>query len=852
MKVAMLVTSFFAVAAVETRFLGITGQQPANLFPVPNVQGTSEALWGTFSPKGDGKILGQGAFKLFVSERDQIVCRANRLVSRGNVRLADSFRARAFICSKSEFGGGVAVFLTNFSAREAFALGIRFVALHESSTVSGPSEGIPSEVPNHIVPRGGKPLPPPDTGTTSSTEPKSVAVEQLQARLAQLFVLGASSVGSGSSVRLREALARIADRSRQESIVKAFWETLAAGMRLGASVQCLKRLKDAPIPQEYAGLEAAFEARLRSLAAEQGVVFRSGQHRLAMLLGSQATGGLPLPADMFVLTEYRTYFEEVYASRDLPLRLRLLGLTLPLRFREVQLAARSLEAAEDWWDAVRAGLAEGRVSGAMLFRALEELQRQEQALIESVCRYNQEIAEYALGVAEAGLAADTLAWMLIGKRATQPEVAPVEMRAQLGEGASPLSPPTGVTPATHTAPSNNLASDVQLGWQKLPPTGSSSGNAPGSSPTPQPEVTPGGLDQAGLPPVSIQTQPVVPVEETEGRAELSIPPPPLDAPPGGESGLSSSEMNPSTPGRLDLLQNGKFQNVEREHHVVQKPVLTTESALLRQFPGLQVAPRQRRLPFLAELLFQPVTKTLEFPGQTESLDVRASSLEDCLGRSDVAMRLAVVQTYWALARAWAERNLIDSQEELILQVAALAFENRNLPGMAEGYLHLRVVERSLELDRAQASLAIARADQRLSHLLKLPPRKEVFLPSTIPYVGEYPLGEVGLATAQGKDPSMPAMEEQISGHREVLKLTLEAVLEADKAWGATLARFSSGGCPLEEVLAAWEMLYQAQRQWISQVIDYNLAIAEYADLVLSKELPPRQFAAALMGGEKEM
>lgn len=719
--------------------------------------------------------------------------------------------------------------------------------------ISRGTEGSRSEgtfaPPQRIEAPGSKPIPPSGAtteGQTGATSP----TERLQARLAQLFALGAPYGEPSKPLRLREALGRTADRSRQVQIAHTFWEALAAGMRVGATLQSLKRLKDAPVPIEWGNVEAALEARLRATLAQQAAQFRACQRRLAAELGSRELQPLPMPADMFVLGEYRTYYEEVYAPRALPLRVHQLGRTLPIRAAQISAAGSAIEAAEDWWAAAQAGLVERKVPCAMFFAALEDVYRQEQALIDLACRYNQEIAEYALGVAEASVGADTLAMMLIGRRATQSEVAPAGSVGEFGRPMVPLRPDGAVAPATHAVPLEDKGGVSPSGWQEIPRTeiprtGPATGSGQLMPESPADTRSPRNTDPEGdASPLMIQTQPVVPVDP--GRSA----PAPKSLPTGSSEALEPLSLPP--PEGIKPLERGNLSHGEpipplnENRYFVRRPILEPDVSVFRRFPGLQWPASAGAVRSVAELLIQPPGVNPAVPGASETWSIRPYSLEECVQRSRAENRLAAVETYWQLARSWAESNICETEDQLLSELAAVAFEHRHMPGLPEGFLLLRASQRSLEVAKADALIRLAEEDRKLTHLLGLPPSKELVLPTTVAHVGGYVLDWERLPPEKQGDPVVAGLAESIRASRDVLELRLHALAKADEAWAATLASFLRGGCSVQDVLYALQLLSDAERAWITQLVDYNIAIARYAHRVLPDTLSPQEFTAALV------
>ncbi len=675
-------------------------------------------------------------------------------------------------------------------------------------------------------------------GGEDSARDETLAWEQLRARLAQLFVLGMGRLGETKPVRLRVALAKVADTARREAMVKVYWETVAAGIKTGLWSDYLEQLRSAPIPATDINLVRAVEARARWEAERAFLDLRSAQARLAELLSWPRSEPPPLPGDLFLLSEYRTYYEEVYSRQGLPLRIHLLGRTIPLRWRELQAAVAALKPAEDWRVAAVQALSQGKGSTMEFLRAAECRLEAELGIVESLCAYNQEIAEYALSVAGAGLSPDSIAAMLIGRRALEEAGAPGTMLGQSELNRRGVLPPVSegsgrgmVSPALHLegVPRREAGAVPQgetppsSGWQQLPPppgdlqatppaggSGSSGGAAAGGS---------SGENFRGA--IGVQTEPLLPVDGN---------PPPSGTGPQGELGQSAG------------AGAGAFQG-ERQAF---RPVVPGQSRALRRFAGLEGLESAVARRMTTGWMFGVFAERLAGFGSVSPLPVTAWELRDCLDRAGSGDRLAVVQTYWELARLWAYWFLLEDQIAFAEEWAVFLFQNSHLPGNAEGFLRLRAWRYQLQAEQNKWERAIVETQGRLSQWLGLPQGRDLLLPSTLPHVGGYDLQWQRLPESQKEDPRFQGLAVRVAGTAQTLPVALEAIGLADTAWAEELESFYSRGHDITKLLEVTELYLDLQRRWIDQVIEYNRAIAEYADATVSRDVPPRRFAASLI------
>ncbi|MCS7238458.1 MAG: hypothetical protein NZ899_09320 [Thermoguttaceae bacterium] len=719
---------------------------------------------------------------------------------------------------------------------------------------TSPQPTVPPSLPAETLP-GQAPSTPPVASQPPDSSDKLArsSPEGVRAHLAELFLLGATEAESPRPVRLLEALQRSGQRDRQEALVTTFWDTLAAGMYVGSLLRAAERLKTVSIPPQATALAEAYEAQLGWQIRRAALQLRTAQHKLAAMVGPQSGQGLPLPGDMFVVSEYRTYYQEVYSGKSLPLRVHQLGRTLPLRAAEVIAAAKALEAAEDWWTACSVSLAEGRGSVPHFFAAFESVVSREKELIDTVCLYNKEIAEYAFGVASPSVPPDTLASMLIGKRALAEEVAPANPTASF-PGIRPLRRASSeVAPAAHLEAIPDADSPT-AGWQKIPPssgvlpavTDSSAGGQ--SAPPATSSGAPGASET-----MSIQSGPVVPVEPQsaqpadQGQHQASAGSTQSETTSAGAKGSSPlpapPEASPGTP-----VTEG-----QRSPYFVRRPVLPSAPEALCRFPALQALTGLAALRSVTPVLFQfdgtdlplqagdPPTVTT-----AEPVEIRRLTLEQCLLRAATSERLRTSRAYWRLAESWARLKSTAHHLNAVAEILTTLFEARDLPGVGEQYLHVRAVEQLLRFRELSLTNTLLNADQELKLLTDLPGTSEVLMPATVPHTGAYELDWDRLSARRREDPALRGLARRVNEYQQSLGATAEMLSKADRAAASALADFYAGKGDPAQALSGLELYFNAEQNVISHIVEYNLAIAEYADAVLPAGIAPEQFARALV------
>ena len=214
-------------------------------------------------------------------------------------------------------------------------------------------------------------------------------------------------------------------------------------------------------PVQAGGDEAA-ELRLARASAsaalqeaEAGAV--AAQHELAGLMspaaGSPSPPPLP-PADRPHVGAYHTYFNELFGAGPAPGRTRLIDRAMPLRRAAIAAHAVALQASEDALAAALEARAAGQTPCRRCVNCLDEHRRQQQEFMASVCRYNHDIADYALTVAGPGTGSEALVAMLIrtNREAIQPSTGTEPGRVVPASANEPAAQPTRAEPIPKNPP----------------------------------------------------------------------------------------------------------------------------------------------------------------------------------------------------------------------------------------------------------------------------------------------------------------------------------------------------------------------------------------------------------------
>jgi hypothetical protein len=579
--------------------------------------------------------------------------------------------------------------------------------------------------------------------------------------------------------------------------------------------------------------QAVAVAQLR----EAEVQITSAQHDLAEILLLVPGTPLPLPADQPLVGPYRTRFSELFAGRNAPQHAQALDQTLPLRSRAVENHAAALLAAEDALDAAIELQAGGQGRLASVIAALDAQIRQQRAFLAAVCRYNHDIADYALAV----VSPQTTPELLVGTL--------IKQNRPAGQPVRPL-PTTATRPAAYQEP---IATPVGSG-AGVPPASGSIPNRP------TPAVRPGGA--AG------QTPPaVLPI-----RAEDSAPIPATSlAPPNSPRGTGHDEIRLAPPqesaiplvpdkpaGSLPPAKDAKSADGPTTRST-QKPIGERgppQSSALEVHPGLQAMTPAERTAKLTLALFHdpnlpsvgraqaPSTggRSVDLPTASEGRpppEGRPVRLIDCIRPVPMSSRAKAIESYWNARQMAAEyQSLVEQVQWLEALRPTLSVQD---PPSPTAMLSFRTVRMAVEADRADAEADCTAAKFQLADIAGLETKISLPRPVSVPFVGRLPLGASRAPswTQRRLEATIPRREQAISDQAAV-------VVEADAARAASTADFLAGQSSVERVLAGIEVQARETSAFLRAVTEYNRALSQYAIATLPANTEAEKLVAALM------
>jgi hypothetical protein len=269
--------------------------------------------------------------------------------------------------------------------------------------------------------------------------------------LSQALVPPKSGALEGRPISLGEALARRADRESQLRITHAYWKLAVATAAYHYAVSENARVWDVQAPRrDDAALVNSIRAAAKAKVHEAQLVALTSQHELSDLLGLGTGAALPLVYDPPHAGAYATRLDELFAGRAVPVRMRQIHGTLPALRQAIQARAQAVFEANQAFEAAQTGLANGGARVEDWLARLNHLGQQRQALLAVVRAYNDDIADYALTVAQAGTPAADLVPMLIRPRQT----VAIKTRVSLNEQPTPAQQPLPARTADGFRPRN--------------------------------------------------------------------------------------------------------------------------------------------------------------------------------------------------------------------------------------------------------------------------------------------------------------------------------------------------------------------------------------------------------------
>ena len=256
----------------------------------------------------------------------------------------------------------------------------------------------------------------------------------------------ASAGVEGVDVSLLQIMNRLEDSASRQRAVQAYWQLVSALAERNYAHDESRTLSSLP-PAATRGdqsLSQAEQSRAAAREAEAELNLLERQEELAEAM-ALAADQLPRPIDVPFIGVYRTNLETIFASRNVPRRLRQIDRALPRQLEVITRRAESIAAAEQAIGELARSYQQSGNGLASLLVAIQDLSQQRRSLVADVVSYNSDIAEYALAVVGPTTAPETLVGTLILSDPTaQPALlADSRVRPASAEGPAKAAIPAG-------------------------------------------------------------------------------------------------------------------------------------------------------------------------------------------------------------------------------------------------------------------------------------------------------------------------------------------------------------------------------------------------------------------------
>lgn len=751
-----------------------------------------------------------------------------------------------------------------------------------SATANVVDPGSSSAVPNGEVTADNADEPKASETSAQDSEPSEPARKLVRRLMAWDDALELE----GQPLRLSEALTPASDRQQQLRVARHYWELAAAvanyRVRLGA-LGMLENLK--PREEDRIQWTAAMgEATARLNEAELAVV--ETQHQLAdtaMLLTAE---GLPLPADVPHVGHYRTYFEQIFASRAAPASLWRIYRSMPIERRAIDTWCDAANSAESVAQGFGLAYRNRTVPLHDVVAGLDAWQNLQRRFVAAVLKYNHDIAEYALTAVPGPRPVEDLTAMLIevqdrATTHTEPETASPTSAARRDSGvqAARLDQPAGRLPrasrannqptlapprpdSTKTEPKPS-APDAQVSDTAETGTGapetttrvegdspsvavprripssipSDRGsriprNATSAGPETQPagEQVPAMKSPAATPPADDQTRPLAPIPDAPGTTSTEERRP-------ASTFAESNANTPTAPGKQNAAgPNETSRRANRPSSVVP----TTWAAMYSGLVDLGNAAQAKQL--AAGLHWDRALP--DAGGDSLSLEaaLQTASREQC----NEAIRL-----YWLARQHAAEYQALGLSLESLQELEQLG---RAAPDDAAATLDRAALETAMketEASRMTAEIAWQETRCQLADLLGMPLNEPWPVPVTAPHAGPYLLNSDKVEKALAESWAFRRLEAAVPKAFAVICGRAAAVVQTD----SLRTQAASTGSSLPILLELNRQQTDQTLAFLRALTHYNLLIADYVLLVLPGETDSTMIVESLVlspsGGPQE-
>ncbi len=641
--------------------------------------------------------------------------------------------------------------------------------------------------------------------------------------VAEAMMLPPGHMLTGQPMTLSSVLLLVHDRTDQLQAIAAYWRLAEAVALYRFQLDYHRQLQDLVAGPNQAARLAAGRAASKAQLGRAELQTLAAQHEMAAYAGMTAESALPLPADQPHVGQYITRFRELFAGRPAPPAARRLDRTLPIRFQAIEVQAQAVAAAEDAYAALGNGAdAQGRDLADRL-AGLAMLHRQQSEWIRAVCRYNQEIAEYAVAVAPSGTNGAGLVGLLI-------RPGPDSVRPLVSDDASTLQPATMLEPIRDPATQPRTSAPAELPDLQGKPI-------PGARPMPG-QPTPARRPDT-LPPTEPTREPRANTEPDSSNLLPQRPVVPVDrqtlegAPAGGDSLFPASRLPGASPleeaaGAAPILDGGLTTSLP-PGHVVRRPA----AVLTPLYPGLTTATPGTQAKQLAMTLHW----NRSLPEATEPVE-----LVDCL-RLRTGDRRNLIAAYWQAKQQAAAYQVWQQHRQWLEELSHTMAER---PASAA---RVRAVWLAAEASVIAAQADLLDAQFRMAEEIGRSADAAWPVPATRPHAGAYLLEVASLPPDSARSQPLRRLVDTIPRLSASVWDHAAAVVEADAARAESEAAWLDGTAAMDEVLGSLDRQTGQTLDFLASLTTYNGAIAEYALSVLPADTPAEQLVKTLVMAE---
>ncbi len=502
------------------------------------------------------------------------------------------------------------------------------------------------------TPPANVPAPPPNASERGKNQAQEMVAEALQ--------VPPGGILAGQPWPLAQALAASTDKKQQLLVIHSYWQLAEAVAKYHFAFEQAKQFEQLRgRPADETALRAA-QASAAATLRESELAVLSAQNDLAALVGLSADLPLPFPGDKPHVGGYRTNYQGLFGVRSPPPIARVIDRTLPIRFTAIKERAAAVQAAGDAYLAAADSYQANQADFAAVISSGGQLLHERRAFIETVCRYNHDIAEYAVAVLGPNVSVQQLVGALIetGRGAIEPRSADKPGDVRPAEFLQPMTP-SGRLPSVQQLPAQPTLAPIEK--RPAPPR-----NPPNFR----------------SPPEANEADPI-PAFNHSANKSITEPNryPSLNSEPAETA--RSSNPEPMATASNDIAQQIQNPNPNRPNAVSGGSVLNDSKQNLSTalYPALVEA--------ASDVRAKQLTLALHWDRSLPENSAKPMSLAECLAREAGGNRRETLAVYWIARQRAAEYQVLVQQADFLENLFSEALERRNGPAGAVEMLYLR-------------------------------------------------------------------------------------------------------------------------------------------------------------------